>query len=428
LHRSPRGAGAAKEARRRPPARWWRGLRRVEELLFGEVGPGLPRFCLERWQSLHETSADVLLSESGGEPPKPDELLGYGVDLYEAAAGVDLGYGWTMGSPRLREAIGNVIYSGSVGPGQVVVTNGGAEANLLAVLATAKPGGVVVVDEPNYMQVRGLLEARGARIVVARRRPPRWRLEPERLIDLVEALRPVAVYVTNPNNPTGAVERRLEELAAAAARHGTVLVFDEVYRGLELRGGKTPSILESAASYGAAAVSTGSMSKTYSLPGLRIGWAAASSTRLAEKLWAAKDYTTIAASRLSEAVATLVLERAAEALERRTRTIARRNLRLLEEACGKSPLRVHRPEAGAFTLIQLPPGLDDLGVATTLYQGHGVLVVPASCMGAPGYIRVGLGAADEDRAAQSYQLLCSLLRGLAGHREEENTGELREDL
>jgi len=374
----------------------------------GFIVDGFPVFCLERWQSLHETSAGLVLSESGGEPPSIEELERYGVNVEAVVRRLGLGYGWTKGLPRLRELIASRIYGDIVGAEHIVVTAGGAEANLLAVLATIAPSDLAIVDVPNYLQVWGLLAMRGARVYEYRRRSGDWSLEPGRLAELIDALRPKTVFVTNPNNPTGRAERSLDMLAEAAARHGTVLVFDEVYRGLELSGPRTPSILEAAESYGAVAVSTGSLSKTYSLPGLRIGWVATNNMQLAEKLWSVKDYTTISTSRPSEELAAAMLEAAADKLAERTRRIAARNLELLSTACGGD--HVHRPEAGAFTLIHVKG--DDAVVARELLRRHNILVVPGACMKAPGYIRVGLGIADEGRARDAYIKLCSALSGI----------------
>ncbi len=370
----------------------------------GDIVPGFPMFCLERWQSLHETSARVLLSESGVEPPSWQELRDAGLE--PRVEDIDLGYGWTKGWPPLRRTIAERIYGSAIGVDNVVVASGGAEANLLAVLATVKPGDLVVVDTPNYMQVHGLLAMRGTRVYRLKRRAiNKWRLNIEDLVVLVETLRPRAVFVTNPNNPTGAVEHRLGELAEAAARRGTVLVFDEVYRGLELVDENvTPSILSWAVEYGADAVSTGSLSKTYGLPGLRVGWAAASTRNLADRLWSVKDYTTIATSRISEILARDALEKLGEWLRQRARRIARRNAEAAARILAGCGHGLHRPEAGAFALLEI--GGNTLQLAETLYQHYGILVNPGECFGElRGYLRIGLGIADPEKAERSYQQL-----------------------
>ena len=361
----------------------------------GEAVAGLPRFCLERWQSLHETQARVLLSESGVEP-LPLRMLEEDYGLSLGLGDTVLGYGWTQGSPELREAIAG-LYEGA-GPGNVLATCGSAEANLLAVLALVQPGDTVVVDMPNYMQVWGLLRLRGARVLEAWRSPVEgWRLPVDKLVGLVEEHRPRAVFVTNPNNPTGsaAYERELEELAEAARRAGSVLVFDEVYRGLEhATGRRVPSIVEVAGLD--AAVAVGGLSKVYGLPGLRVGWLVAGEETV-ERAWSVKDYTTIAVPMLGDRIASRVLGSpdVRAALEERARRIVRANLetlrRLLAEPGYRGLLEPYWPAAGAYLLARVPWTRETMGLAERLFQRRSVLVNPGECFMLPGTLRIGLG-------------------------------------
>ncbi|MEB3851807.1 MAG: pyridoxal phosphate-dependent aminotransferase [Desulfurococcales archaeon] len=336
------------------------------------------------------------------------EELGVGLDL----GSVDLGYGWTKGSPRLREAVADWL-GGVVDAESVVVTAGSAEANLVSVLALVAPGDTVLVDMPNYMQVPGLLRLRGARVVEVWRRPEEsWRLPVWSLVGLIREARPRVVFATNPNNPTGAVERGgLWEVAQAAAEAGAVLVFDEVYRGLELEGGLTPSVLEAAAEAGAEAVAVGGLSKAFGLPGLRIGWAAATSRRLADRLWAVKDYTTISPPRLGEAVAVQVLQPSVRGrLLELNRAIVVAGLEALREALAGLPVRVCEPSAGAFALVDVDGVEDTMGLAEGLLE-RGILVNPGECFGVQGYLRVATGLRGRARAREAYRRLATALRG-----------------
>ncbi len=369
-----------------------------------------PVFMLERWQSLHETSVRYLLSESGVEPPSWEVLRGLGVEpgLVEA---VDLGYGWTKGWPPLREAIARIPYRGLVGAENIVVTAGGAaEANLITAMAYARPGSVVLLDEPSYMQLHGLVARLGARpLPVPRSREEGYKLPVERLVEEIRRRRPSLLYIVNPSNPTGVVTPlgELRELAREAAAAGTVLLVDEVYRGLEHSAPPAPTVLEAAVEEGALAVSTGSLSKAAGLPGLRIGWVAASTGEAADRLWAAKDYTSISPPRPSEALARAALG-AWERLTGRARAVARRNLRLLRAALEGLPVSVFTGGAGAYVLLHLPaPGV---AVAEHLLARHGLLAVPGEYMGAPCTLRVGLGAASEETAREAYRVLAGGLR------------------
>ncbi|MEB3807167.1 MAG: pyridoxal phosphate-dependent aminotransferase [Desulfurococcales archaeon] len=373
----------------------------------------LPPFCLERWQSERETSAEILLSESGVDPVTLEYLktIGVDVDLYS----VDLGYGWTRGSPGLRKGIAE-LYS-VINEDQVLVTTGSAEANLLAVTSIVRPGDIVVVDMPNYMQVHGLLQARRAEIYEAWRSPQNgWSMPIEDLLELLKKRKPRAVFITNPNNPTGRVEREaLESLAEEAAKHETVIIVDEVYRGLEHSTTPAPSILEYASKYNVPAVSVAGLSKVYGLPGLRIGWIASTDSGIVEKAWSVKDYTTISPPRLSEAVAEAVLSPHIRGkLVERAQRIVRRNLELLrEELAGAEGLvEPWWPEAGAFMLLRIPWARNTLGLSQRMYTDYGLLVNPGECFELPGVIRIGLGTSDEESARKAYSMLFKALREL----------------
>lgn len=362
--------------------------------LTGEVADGLPSFCLERWQSLHETAARINLSESGVYPLTLAELRDYGVDL-EDLGGLELGYGWTRGSPELREAISE-LYGGTVPPENIVVTAGSAEANLVTVLSLVRENDVVLVDMPNYMQVVGLLRWVGAEVVYIWRQPPDWRFPLQEALELVSTLRPKALFVNDPNNPTGSymTHREIEELVLEASRLGTTLVFDEVYWGTE-RGEPKVSVVQ--ASEQGNLISVSGLSKTYGLPGLRIGWVAASSRRISELAWSVKDYTSIAPSVLSDKIASLILKQdVVVKLRDRARRVVEENMRaFLAEISGKELFEPYPAKSGAFIWVRVPWVEDTLGLAYTIYKQRGVLLVPGECFEMRGYMRIGLGMKPE---------------------------------
>lgn len=109
------------------------------------------------------------MSDSGVHPLTFSELLNYGLSL-DRLSRVELGYGWTKGSLKLRETISE-IYGRVIEPENVIVTNGSAEANLITVASVVRENDLVLVDVPNYMQVPGLLRWLRARTIFLRRSP-----------------------------------------------------------------------------------------------------------------------------------------------------------------------------------------------------------------------------------------------------------------
>ena len=353
----------------------------------------LERFDLERWQSIHEHDVEINLSESGVHPLRLREIVEAG-DL-EDLLGQELGYTQTNGTVRLRERVA-ALYDGA-SAADVLVTNGGSEANFITCWHLIEPGDEVVVIQPTYMQIPGLARSFGASVreVWLEDRPgdddatARWGLD----LDAVRAAltpRTRCIAVCNPNNPTGARldDAELAGLCAMAADVGCWVLADEIYRGAELDGCDTPS------AWGRhdRVIVTGGLSKAYGLPGLRIGWVAGPAT-LVDQLWGRHDYTTIAPGAVNDLVARLAL-----APPRRRRLIARTRAILQENqafvdtwVAGQPRIRQIPPEAGGVTLLRYSGTCSSAELAETLRTTYGVLVAPGAHFGLEHHVRIGIG-------------------------------------
>ena len=352
---------------------------------------GLERFDLERWQSLHEHTVEINLSESGVSPLRLADLV-ESADL-EDLCSQELGYTQTNGTVPLRERIA-ALYDGASAT-NVLVTNGGSEANFVTCWHLTGPGDEVVVVRPVYMQIPGLARSFGATVRDVWLRPDhappraRWRID----LDTVRAAvtpRTRFIAVCNPNNPTGARldEAEVAAICGVAEDHGCWVVADEIYRGAELDGRDTPS----AWGRQERVIVTGGLSKAYGLPGLRIGWVVGPA-ELIDALWGRHDYTTIAPGAVNDRLARIALDPS-----RRTRLLARTRARLREnEAIVRAWVSERRhvqqipPEAGAVTLIRYTGTRPSAELAETLRVRHGVLVVPGVHFGLEHHLRLGLG-------------------------------------
>ena len=358
-------------------------------------------FAMERLQSTWENRVEFNLSESGVHPLRLEELL----DVRQAgdATGGNLArllkqelvYTQSNGTPELRNAIAS-LYPG-VTEDHIEVTNGGSEANYLAVWHLVEPGDEVVMMTPNYMQAWGLVRGFGGVVkpwplrehdTAAGRR---WRPDLDELTRLVTK-RTKLILICNPNNPTGARLEApdLDGIAAIAERQGAWILADEIYTGAELDGQDTPSMWGRSERV----IVTSGLSKAYGLPGLRIGWIVAPPA-LAASLWSYHDYTTIAPGALSDLLARIALDPARRpSIIERTRRIIRTNYPVIRDwliSHGDAFSHVP-PEAGAIVYVGYRHGINSTELVTRLRDTQSVLIVPGDHFNMDGYLRIGFGS------------------------------------
>jgi Aspartate/tyrosine/aromatic aminotransferase len=184
-----------------------------------------------------------------------------------AAGSGPCSYGPNAGLPDLRKAVGRFF---SAVPERVMIASGSQGALFALIMAYAGPGDEVLVPDPGFLAYPALARLAGAQ-------PLGYELARDGSLDsraFAAALdahpRTAVAIVNHPSNPAGAGASAdaLAAVAAACEERGVLLVSDEVYRELYL-GTKQPSLAE-VTSYG---VVTGSVSKAWGAPGLRVGWA-----------------------------------------------------------------------------------------------------------------------------------------------------------
>lgn len=347
------------------------------------------QFAMERMQSTWENLVDYNLSESGVHPITPRELV---EDDVGAVLDQPLVYTQSNGTIELRTKIAALYPGASVE--HIEVTNGGSEANYIVTWRLVEPGDEVALLVPNYMQTFGLARAFGATVrewpLIEDTAANRWRPDLDALERIVSDKTRLIIICT-PNNPTGArlTAAELDEIGALAAKHGSWVLSDEVYRGAELDGVDTPSMW---GRYDRVIVTSG-LSKAYGLPGLRIGWIVGPAAFIAST-WAYHDYTTISPGALSDRLARIALTPARRSrLLERTREILRSNLPLIE-----AWLHQHdpafawiRPEAGAIFYVRYNYRINSTELVTRLRDTKSVLIVPGDHFGMDGYLRVGYG-------------------------------------
>lgn len=349
-------------------------------------------FAMERMQSTWENIVDYDMSESGVRPLTLRELVEMGFDL-EAFLDQPLGYSQSNGTIELRERIA-AIYPGA-DVEQIEVTNGTSEANYLIALSQLRPGDHVAMEVPNYMQMPGVARSLGAEMKTFRlRQDTGW--EPdwdgfERAVTSNTRL----LYLSNPNNPTGAVlsDEAMARIVARCEETGTWLLADEVYLGAEIDRPRTRSF------WGMSdrVIVTSGLSKAYGIPGVRIGWMVGPKD-LVYECWTQHDYLTIGPNKMSDRIARVAVEeRNRERCYARTKEILRHNLPIAREwiAGFGGRLTWREPQAGAIALVRYAADTPSLDLAERVRVNQSTLIVPGTHVGLEGHLRIWLGGREE---------------------------------
>lgn len=345
-------------------------------------------FGVEIWMNRHETRCAYNLAETCVESLTVAELLalaGQTETLATDLLPLKLTYGAIEGSERLRGAIAALYEAQTIG--NVLVTHGAAGANALVHAASVKPGDRVISFVPTYQQHTSIPDSYGADL-----HPLHLREEHGFLPDLAALARLATpgtklIVFSNPNNPTGALmsAEMLMEIAAIARACGAWVLSDEVYRGIDQEGdGFTASI----ADIYEKGISTGSMSKAFSLAGLRLGWIVGSPALL-EAASVHRDYNTISVGLLDDHFATMALEHRGAVLAR-SRRITRANLSILDAwIAGEPRISYVKPRSGTTALLKYAVDLSSEAFCLRLLERTGVLLTPGSAMDMEGYLRIG---------------------------------------
>ncbi len=351
----------------------------------------LAKFTLERYFGQYEFAVQWLLSPSDCESITVNELLQLAdAESHQLWHELHLGYTESPGHPRLRAEIARQY--DTIAPEQIVVA-APEELIFIAMHSLLQADDHLIYIAPAYQSLYEVARSIGCAVTPWYLQPEgdQWTLDVDQLERMITQ-RTKLLVINFPHNPTGYLPTRavLDRIVAIARAHHLYLFSDEMYRLLEH---DDTSRLPPLCDLYEQAISLSGLSKTYGLPGLRIGWLATQQTDLPMRWLTLKDYTTICNSAPSEILGLIGL-RAGDQLAQRNLAIIHKNLAIVEAfcACHAAQIQWLRPQAGstAFPRWLGAASLDAL--CQRALDEQGLLIVPGSLFDLPGnHFRVGLG-------------------------------------
>jgi len=287
---------------------------------------------------------------------------------------------------------------------QIVTTLGSKEGFANVAQAITAPGDVVLVPNPTYpIHAFGFLMAGGVIRSVSSEPTPAFFESLERAI--VHSIpKPIAIVVCYPSNPTAYVADLdfYRELVPFAKKHGIFVLSDLAYSEVYFDDHPPPSVLQVPGAMDVAVEFT-SLSKTYSMPGWRIGFAVGNE-RIIAALARVKSYLDYGAFTPIQVAATAAINGPDDCIHE-MRSIYKRRRDVLVESFGRAGWQVPPPRASMFAWAPLPEAFASIGsieFSTLLVEKAGVAVSPGIGFGehGEGYVRIAL-VENEQRIRQA---------------------------
>ncbi len=287
---------------------------------------------------------------------------------------------------------------------QIVTTLGSKEGFANVAQAITAPGDVIIVPNPTYpIHVFGFLMAGGAIRSVPVEANDLFFGALERAIAHTIP-KPIAIVTCYPSNPTACVADLdfYRELVAFAKKHNVFLLSDLAYAEVYFDDNPPPSLLQVPGAMDVAVEFT-SMSKTYSMPGWRIGFAVGNE-RIIAALGRVKSYLDYGAFTPIQVAATAALNGPDDCIHE-MRAIYKRRRDVLVESFGRAGWGVPPPKATMFAWAPIPEPFKTLGsveFATLLVEKASVAVSPGAGFGehGEGHVRIAL-VENEQRIRQA---------------------------
>lgn len=369
-------------------------------------------FKVELWMNEWENHCTYNLAETCVASITIEELLqlsGRNDSDLSDLLGMKMTYGAIEGSDRLRSAIARLYADQTTDA--ITVTHGTIAANMLVHKSIVSRGDRVVSVVPSYQQHYSIPASIGADVQLL---PLQAR---DRFLPDLDQLRSLVtpgtkmIALTNPNNPTGALieQPMMEDIAQIARDVGAYVLCDEVYRGTEQDSDTmVPSIVDIYEK----GIATASVSKAFSLAGLRVGWIVAPA-EVTEQVLIQRDYDTISVGMINDHFAALALEHR-DKLLKRSQTITRTNLATLEAwVAGQPRVSWIKPRAGTTAMLALDVPVASRAFCVDLLQKTGVMMTPGDAFDMEGHVRIGF--------ANTPQVLQDGLDKLAGYLRQFDT-------
>lgn len=368
-------------------------------------------FKVEEWMNAYETGARYNIAETCVDSVSLDELFELTGEnkekFWNDFSCQRLTYGYIEGNPSFKEGICSLYHT--LKPDEIVSTHGAAGANHHIFYSLIEPGDRVISIMPTYQQLYSIPKSYGADVKMLHLKAKNGYLPDLEELKKLAVSGTKMICINNPNNPTGALMSReiLTQIVEIARSVDAYVLCDEVYRHLTQKDEWCESIVDLYEK----GISVSSMSKVFSLAGLRLGWIATHDQDVIKTCLSHRDYNLVSCGMFDEQLAGIALKYSDKLLAR-NQAIVRTNLEILDYWIQSEPhMSYQKPQAGTTALVFYDFDMDSYEFCERMYHEVGAFVTPGDCFEEKHSIRIGY-ASDTQELKDGLAAMSSFIRKL----------------
>lgn len=311
-------------------------------------------------------------------------------------------YTTVSGTVELREAICKKLLEDNkikYSPKEIIVSTGGKQVLINAVLALCEEGDEVLLPTPCWVSYIEMIKLAGSKpVLIKTEEEDEFQLNIQKIKEAITD-KTKAIIINTPNNPTGAVytEETLRELGQLAVKHDFYIISDEIYEKLVYDGCKHISIASFSPEIKEKTIVVNGFSKAYAMTGWRLGYGAGPA-KVIKGMTSLQGHMTTSANSISQMAAVEALEGPKESIDYMRTQYDKRRKYLLDRLNKMKDIRCSQAR-GAFYLMPNISSLfgksykgkaikDSKDVANFLLDKAHIAVVPGEAFEAPENVRI----------------------------------------
>ncbi len=364
-----------------------------------QVPPSMTLAITARAKSMRSNGVDIV-NFAAGEPDFDTP------DIIKDAAKEAMNNGFTKytpasGTPELRQAICRKLKRDNgldYDPSQVIVSCGAKHSLFNIFQVICEPGDEVIVPSPYWLSYPEMVRLAGATPVFAESQRGIFKLTADVLKKSITE-RTKAVIINSPSNPTGAVYTReeLSAIADVAIAADIAVISDEIYENLLYDGAKHVSIASLGREIYARTLVVNGVSKSYSMTGWRIGYAASSDTDVMKAIGTLQSHSTSNPASISQIAAVAALEKGAESVRIMRAEFEKRRIMMCRGLSAVKPLKCELPGGAFYVFVDISgTGMDSITFAEKALEEAHVALIPGKPFGWDDHVRVSFATGEKD--------------------------------